>query len=188
MRVVFIAALLTCLALGAPTIVIIKSVPESNVELGGVVTVTTTAINVGDAPAFDFNLRDGETSKDLASLEPQANVTFVTTLTASALGNLEIPLATASWAAAAGSEERFRATSTQVREEERDEKKHATELGPRGFVNVVTAAEYARINSRYIVETVLYVLFAAVIIGFPFGVYRSKQREVDFFVKEARKK
>ncbi len=189
MRVpVILLCVLIVAASGAPLIVIHKSVAETDVLLGSTFEVTTTALNIGEDPAFDFTLRDGDNAKDVAVLESQGNVSITTTLSASDLGNLEIPIATASWAAAAGSEERFRATSNVVREEERDEKRHATELGPRGFVNVVTATEYERINSRFIKETILYILFAAIVISLPFGIYRQKQVQVDFHLKEARKK
>lgn len=186
--IISLLVLCICFAAAAPIIVLHKSVSENNVLLGTDVTISTTAINIGDESAFDFHMVDGDASKEVAVLEAQANVTVVTTIKANELGNLIVKPATASWALSAGANERLRATSNEVREEERDEKRHATELGPRGYINVITASEYSRINSRFIQETVLYLLFAGAIILFPFGVYRQKQIQVDFHLKEARKK
>lgn len=186
MRALALVALFAMAVFASPVIVVHKQVSETNVLVGTEVVVTTTAINIGDTAAIDFVLQDGEIKKE-ATLEPQANVTIVTTIPAPQLGNLQLAAATATWTG----EDRttaFRATSNEVREEERDEKRHAMELGPRGFVNVITGSEYERLNSRYIKETILYILFVAVVVGFPFGVYRQKQVQVDFHLKESRKK
>jgi hypothetical protein len=146
---------------------------------GGELRITTTAHNVGDEPATDFVLEDQGETKKVASFGPGENVTITSTVTAHTLGNLDLANAVATWAVADETTRR-RATSNQVREEERDEKRHATEVGPRGFVNVVT--------SRFIKETILFTVFALVIVGFPFGVYRQKKVQVELHLKEARKK
>ena len=187
MRAVVLVAVLAAAALASPMIVVHKTVSEANVLVGGNVAVTTVAMNIGDEPATDFVLEDAGEKKSVAALAPQENVTIESTLTATALGELEVPVATATWAGADASS-RLRATSNVVREEERDEKKHAVELGPRGFVNVVTATEYERLNSRYIKETIAYALFAATIVALPYAFYRSSLAQVDALLKEARKK
>jgi hypothetical protein len=185
MRRVAIFALLAAAAFAAPLIAVHKEVSEVNALLGSQVAVTVTAVNVGDEPVSEVELRDGDAQKSVDTLAPGQNLTLTSTVEAANLGNLDVGFATASWAEGEG---RGRAVSNQVREEERDEKKHAQELGPRGFINVVTPAEYERLNTRYIKETILFVVFAAVIAGFPFGVYRQSLMQVDFHLKESRKK
>jgi hypothetical protein len=185
-RVLFAFAALVLAAVAAPVIVIHTQVSEPSVLHGTEVKITTTASNVGDEPANDFILEHFET-KTVESLGENQNVTIVHTISAANLGALEIPKATATWAVADESVRR-RATGNEVREEERDEKRHAIELGPRGFVNVIGSTEYDRLNSRFIKETILYIIFAAVVVGFPFGVYRQKQVQVEFHLKESRKK
>jgi hypothetical protein len=187
MRVVVFVALLAVAAFAAPVIIVHKEVSEPHVLHGGELRITTTAHNVGDEPATDFVLEDQSETKKVASFGPGENVTITSTVTAHTLGNLDLASAVATWAVADETTRR-RATSNQVREEERDEKRHATEVGPRGFVNVVTSSEYERITSRFIKETILFTVFALVIVGFPFGVYRQKKVQVELHLKEARKK
>ena len=186
MRAVVVAACLVAAVCAAPMVMIHKEVSEANVVLGGKVSITTTAINLGDEPANDFILEDAGKQETVESLLPQANVSITSTMDAANLGNLVIPSATATWAGEGN--ERARATSNVVREEERNEKRHAQELGPRGFINVVTAGEYERINSKYIKETILYLIFAGVVVGLPFVVFRQSQAQVDFHIKEDKKK
>lgn len=185
MRTIVLVALAVSVAFAAPLIMINKEASESHVLLGSKVTFTTTAVNVGDEAVSDFILEDGGEKQSVAALAPGENVTITTTVDAAALGELAVPVATATWGDANA---RQRATSNKVREEERNEKRHATELGPRGLVEVLTSAAYERRNARYIKESIVYLIFAAIVVLFPYGVYRQSQLQVDFLLKESRKK
>ena len=173
---------------GAPVIVIQKSVAETHVKVGGTIGVSVILSNEGDAPAFNVALKDGTNTKAAEQLAAGEKIEISYALPAEKIQKKTIGYATATYTGAKDDKDSLTATSNQIREEERDEKKHATEMGPRGFVAVVSADEYERLTTRHYVETFLFVVFAAVSAGFPFFVYKQKQQQVDLHLRESRKK
>lgn len=191
MRSILVASLLACLVFAQAEnafIVIHKTVSESTALLGSEVKVDVIAWNKGTGSAFNFRLEDDTHAKEVPVLAANENVTLTYALKAANLGQLEVSQASATWTASEESSDKLKAFSNVIREEERDETKHATEMSERGFVDVVTADVYERLNTRYIKETILYAFFALLSVGFPFSIYRQKQVQVDFHLKESRKK
>ena len=175
-----------------PIIVVRKTVSEGNVVLGGSVKVKTILNNWGNSDAFDVTLTDnapsGQKEKKADKIGAQDTLEIEYEIPASELGRLPIGQAKASYKVSADATEKLSAVSNVVREEERDERKHAQEEGERGFVNVVTAAQYERINTKYIKETIVYAIFATILIVFPFMVYKQKAAAVEAHLRECRKK
>lgn len=176
----------------APLLVIHKTVSESNVVLGGSVKVKTTVFNWGSAEAFDVEVTDntptGQKEKKADVLKGEDTLVIEYEVPAAELGRLSIGQAKATYLGSKDGAEKLTAVSNVVREEERDEKKHAQDEGERGFVNVVTAAQYEKLNTRYIKETVVFLIYAAILVVFPFMVYKQKSAAVEAHLRECRKK
>ena len=174
---------------GSPLIVIHKTISEPHVKVNGEVKVTTVLSNQGDAAAFNVVLKDKDHEKKADALAAGESLEITYTVAAgNKVRKITVAHASATYNAKKDAKEMLKATSNQVREEERDEKKHAQEMGPRGFVSIVSDDEYERLTTRHIKEMILFAIFAAIAAGFPFMVYRQKQMQVDLHLRESRKK
>jgi hypothetical protein len=173
-----------------PLIVIHKTVSEANVKVGADVLVKVLLTNEGDASAFNVEFNGGgkANTKSAAELEAGKSLEIEYKVATTKIEKKTIGLATATYLAKKDDKETLSATSNLVGEELRDETKMNFDISPRGFVNVVSDAEYDRLTTRYIVETIFYSIFAAVACGFPFVAYKQKQMQVDMHLRESRKK
>jgi hypothetical protein len=106
------------------------------------------------------------------------------TVSAQTLGQLALGQAEAKYALAAGAEETFVATSNVVREEARDERRTNLEVGQRGFITVLTPAEFERQQPGRLAQVIVYLVLCTVMLGLPYQASKQKQRQVDMLLKK----
>lgn len=173
-----------------PFLVLHKEVSEDAVVVGGELTVTVSVTNFGQSPAFDVQIVDisptgGEQTKAVERLDFNQTESVRYTVRATSIGVLKIGTAEASYLAQQGDESRLKATSNLVREEQRDETGNSR---VKGTVDVVSASQYDRLHTRYIRETIGYLVLASVPVLFPFFIYTTKSAEVDLLLRESKRK
>ena len=177
--------------LGAPMLVTHKTVSESNVVLGGELKVHVMVKHIAGGVAYDVQLTDnspdGQKSKQVAELKADESIEIDYVITPKELGQLTISQAKATYLAEKDGSTRLTSVSNVVREEERDERRHAQTEGERGFVNVLTSAQYEKLNTKYIKETILYLISSGLLVVFPYFVYRQKLVQVETHLRECRK-
>lgn len=175
-----------------PYLFLYKDVSAADTTPGQAVTVTVTLKNVGAASAFDVVLLDKapfseEQSKSVEELAPGDNITIEYVVTPQSLGHTELPFAEATFANAKGAAERTKVISNQVREEIRDEKQSQVEVSERGYINVITPEELAKIGATKWKQYFLYLILAVVAVAMPYNQARNSARQVAMLIRDAKR-
>jgi uncharacterized repeat protein (TIGR01451 family) len=177
-----------------PFLFLHKDVSAADTTPGTPVTVTVTVKNVGAASAFDVVLTDKapfaeEQTKKVEELAPGDNITIEYVVTPQSLGRTELPIAEASYAATQGAaaEQRTKVFSNEVREEVRDEKQSQVEVSERGFINVITPEELAKLSASHWKQYILYIILAAVAVAMPYYQARNTNRQIAMLLRDAKR-
>lgn len=179
---------------GIPLLVVSKTVSNKMVLKGGAIDVTVTVINFGSAAAYNVKLSDdvtdGETkTKEVDVLDSLENITLTYSVTPANYGAFAVPVATVTYSIDAAGASQLTALSNEVLEEEFVfQGETVDDMAGRGTVQVATSDEYERANTKYIKESIAYLVLAGVLVLFPFYTYRTKQDQVDYLIRNSRKK
>lgn len=179
---------------GIPFLVVSKTVNNKMVIKGGSVDVTVTVLNYGSGPAFNVKLTDDVTdgdskTKEVEALQPLENITLTYTVTPTQYGGFAVPVAVVTYTVEASATAQLFAYSNQLLEEEFVfQGEQVDDLSGRGQVFVATNDEYERANTKYIKESIAYLVLAGILVLFPFYTYRTKQDQVDYLIRMSRKK
>lgn len=200
MRVLILAALLLAVVAAAdkketPYITVTKSVSETDVIVSKPVTVTVTAFNLGQGPAYDVSIVDSHPlgsesqTKSVPKLEHGENVTLTYVIIPTELGALSVRPATVTYLTAEGETSTESALSNFINENQELYRGELDETpSVRGLVAVMTQDEYDALHATKIVEVIVYAVFCAIVIVFPYTLFKSKQSQVETLLREAKKK
>lgn len=200
MRVLIVAALLLAVVAAAdkketPYIMVTKSVSETDVIVSKPVTVTVSAINIGQGAAFDVSIVDSHPlgsesqTKSAPKLEQGENITLTYVFIPTELGTLHVRPATVTYLTAEGETNTESALSNFINENEelyRGEMDESTSV--RGLVAVMTQDKYDALHASKILEIIVYGIFCAIVVVFPYYLYKAKQSQVETLLREAKKK
>lgn len=177
-----------------PFVLLSKSVSSKVVVLGEKVDVTVVVTNFGQVPVYDVQVSDkvtgGETrTQTIEVLNAFENTTITYSVVPSEFGNFRVSAAEATYALVAGESATHRVVSNSIREEDNEYRgEDFDDLSTRGFVSVVTREQYDRMHTKYIRESIAYLFIGAITVVFPFMMYRTKQSQVDFLIRQSKKK
>ena len=152
---------------GIPFLVVSKTVSNKMVIKGGSVDITVTVFNYGSGPAYNVKLTDDVTeaeskTKEVEALEPLENVTLTYTVTPSQYGSFAVPVAVVTYAVEASATAQLFAYSNQLLEEEFVfQGEQVDDLSGRGQVFVATSDGYERANTKYVKESIAYLVWLA---------------------------
>lgn len=198
--VVVAAVLLACVAAqpedskAIPFLVVSKSVSSKMVVLGEKIDVTVTVTNFGQATVSKIVISDKvngeEKTKEIESLAFLENATLTYSVTPQELGSFAISQAEVSYIVQ-GDETAasLRAVSNTIFEEDNVFRgEEHDDMKGRGVVLVLTRESYDRLNTKYIRESIAYLFIGAITVLFPFFMYRTKQNQVDYLIRQSKKK
>lgn len=177
-----------------PFVVVSKAVSSKVVVLGDKIDVTVTVTNYGQAPVYDVVITDKVTggeaqTKNVEVLNFLENATLSYSVTPTTFGSFVVPTAEATYALQAGETATYRAVSNAVREEDFTYRgEEFDDVNGRGVVSVVTRDVYDRMHTKYIRESIAYLFIGAITVVFPFFMYRTKQNQVDYLIRQSKKK
>lgn len=179
---------------GVPFVIVSKTVGNKMVVKGGAVEVSVVVFNYGSAAAYNVKITDDVTegeakTKSVDVLEPLENITLTYTVTPTKYGGFEVPVAVVTYTLEASASAQLFAYSNQVLEENFVfQGEDVDDLSGRGQVFVATNDEYDRANTKYVKESIAYLVLAGILILFPYYTFRTKQDQVDYLIRMSRKK
>ncbi|CUG91110.1 membrane-associated protein, putative [Bodo saltans] len=177
-----------------PFVLLSKSVSSKVVVLGEKVDVTVVVTNFGQVPVYDVVVTDKVTGGDARTqtievLNAFENSTITYSVVPNDFGNFRVAPAEATYALVAGETATHRVVSNLIREEDNEYRgEDVDDSSTRGFVSVVTREQYDRMHTKYIRESIAYLFLGAITVVFPFMMYRTKQSQVDFLIRQSKKK
>lgn len=177
-----------------PFVMLSKSVNAKVVVLGEKVDVTVAITNFGQVPVYDVLITDKVTggdarTKTIEILNAFENATLTYSVVPSEYGLFTVPAAEATYALAAGESASHRVVSNSIREEDNVFRgEDIDDASTRGVVSVVTREQYDRMHTKYIRESIAYLFIGAITVVFPFMMYRTKQSQVDYLIRQSKKK
>lgn len=177
-----------------PFVMLSKSVNTKVLVLGEKVDVTVAITNFGQVPVYDVQITDKVTggdarTKTIEVLNAFENATLTYSVVPSEYGQFAVPAAEATYALAAGESAAHRVVSNSIREEDNVFRgEEFDDASTRGVVSVVTREQYDRMHTKYIRESIAYLFIGAITVVFPFMMYRTKQSQVDYLIRQSKKK
>jgi len=175
-----------------PLLAVEKTVKDYYVVKGDSIAVSLVITNYGASPAFNLQISDGDRTGvlNVDVLAPGANWTTNYTIPTSTIGDIPLPRAKVQYQTSPDDKAQLQAASNELREEEAyhvDRRRSSTPELLRGVVSVVTRERYDRMHTKYIKESIAYLVIGAVSVLFPFLVYRTKQNQVDLLIRQRKK-